>query len=91
MPTSPLRCAYCKRVLPNRATAPADDPLFPFCSTRCKLADLSKWLRGEYPIAERLVDLTAEQCEDLRDAAPSLNKAPDATSEITTTSDGAKE
>lgn len=91
MPTTPLRCAYCKRVMPNRATALANDPLFPFCSAHCKLADLSKWLRGEYLIAEPLVDLTAEQCADLPDAEPPSNKATDATSEITTTFDGAKE
>ena len=28
----------------------------PFCSERCRLVDLSKWLRGEYTIAGAAAD-----------------------------------
>ena len=30
------------------------DPNFPFCSHRCKLIDLGKWLDGRYRISEHL-------------------------------------
>ena len=37
-------CAYCRRK--------AVDPAWrPFCSERCKLADLGHWLSGDYRIA----------------------------------------
>ena len=40
-----LRCHICKReVAPRR-----ENPAFPFCSERCKLIDLGKWLGEEYP------------------------------------------
>jgi endogenous inhibitor of DNA gyrase (YacG/DUF329 family) len=29
-------------------------PYFPFCSQRCKLVDLGKWLNEEYKISEPL-------------------------------------
>jgi endogenous inhibitor of DNA gyrase (YacG/DUF329 family) len=47
--TSP--CPICQEL------APLDGPHRPFCSKRCKLVDLSKWLGGEYTIpAEEAVD-----------------------------------
>jgi endogenous inhibitor of DNA gyrase (YacG/DUF329 family) len=56
------RCPTCKR--PLRASAPqssasgaaADDParFAPFCSQRCKLADLHGWLNDRYVISEEL-------------------------------------
>jgi endogenous inhibitor of DNA gyrase (YacG/DUF329 family) len=40
------RCPSCRRaVLPR-----AKNPCFPFCSDRCRLVDLGKWLGGEYRI-----------------------------------------
>lgn len=35
--------------------------LYPFCSPRCKLADLGKWLREQYAIDR---DLTPEELGD---------------------------
>jgi len=32
------------------------DPVFPFCSRRCQLIDLGRWLDGDY----RVVDESAE-------------------------------
>ena len=47
------RCPHCHAafdvVLPRPSYAP-------FCSARCKMADLSKWLGGEYAIAGAPVD-----------------------------------
>ena len=36
-------CAHCRQ-------RPADPAWRPFCSERCKLADLGRWLRGEYRV-----------------------------------------
>jgi endogenous inhibitor of DNA gyrase (YacG/DUF329 family) len=44
-------CPICKRVLDD---APADHPSRPFCSARCKLADLHAWLTEGYRISEPL-------------------------------------
>jgi hypothetical protein len=32
------------------------EPFFPFCSRRCKLIDLGKWLEEEHRIEESLED-----------------------------------
>lgn len=35
----------------NKPAAPrAENPSFPFCSTRCKTVDLGKWLNEEYRV-----------------------------------------
>ena len=42
----PRKCPVC-----GRAAAPrAANPTFPFCSDRCRLIDLGKWLGEEYRI-----------------------------------------
>jgi uncharacterized protein len=42
-----MPCPICKKPLPE----PADrQPYFPFCSERCKLIDLGRWLDGKYQI-----------------------------------------
>jgi endogenous inhibitor of DNA gyrase (YacG/DUF329 family) len=41
------RCPTCRReVAPH-----GDNPTFPFCSSRCRLLDLGRWLSGSYRIA----------------------------------------
>jgi len=37
------RCVYCR-------TKPVDPAWRPFCSERCKLADLGRWLGEEYRV-----------------------------------------
>jgi uncharacterized protein len=44
MPTRPV-CAYCRQ-------QPVDAKWQPFCSERCKMADLGRWLQGDYRISE---------------------------------------
>ena len=39
------KCPTCKRAAPR-----ADNKLFPFCSERCQLIDLGRWLGEEYRI-----------------------------------------
>jgi endogenous inhibitor of DNA gyrase (YacG/DUF329 family) len=40
-------CPTCKRVIEN---APDDYPPRPFCSPKCKLADLDNWLHERYRV-----------------------------------------
>jgi endogenous inhibitor of DNA gyrase (YacG/DUF329 family) len=40
------RCPTCK----GPRKPPTDNTAFPFCSGRCKLADLSNWLDGRYSL-----------------------------------------
>jgi uncharacterized protein len=46
-----IECPICKAVLPNVAD---DYPTRPFCSVRCKLADLHNWMTEEYKVSEPL-------------------------------------
>ena len=39
-------CAICEAALPPRK----DNPTFPFCSYRCRMLDLARWLDGDYRI-----------------------------------------
>lgn len=39
-------CPICQKLLPPRSETVA----YPFCSERCQLADLGKWLDGDYAI-----------------------------------------
>ncbi len=50
------RCPICKRALPQDAF----EPPFPFCSRRCKLADLHGWLNQRYVVSEPLFDLDGD-------------------------------
>jgi len=40
---APSPCVYCRE-------RPVDPQWRPFCSKRCKMADLGRWLSGEYRI-----------------------------------------
>lgn len=54
-------CPICKRPLTGAAERGEPGSPFPFCSVRCKLADLGAWLNESYRIpGERLEDLDAE-------------------------------
>ncbi len=43
---SPLHCPICGR----ETTAAPKNPYRPFCSNRCKLVDLDRWLSGSYRV-----------------------------------------
>lgn len=43
----------------------SDQPFFPFCSDRCKLVDLGRWMDGSYLISRELNDDEAEELEAL--------------------------
>jgi endogenous inhibitor of DNA gyrase (YacG/DUF329 family) len=44
-----VRCPICQRVLQGQG--PAEWPQFPFCSERCRLIDLGRWLNEDYRLA----------------------------------------
>lgn len=53
--SKPLVCRVCHREFdPTAATAP-------FCSDRCRMADLGKWLSGDYRISRDLKDADLEE------------------------------
>jgi len=59
------RCVYCRR-------QPADPAWRPFCSERCKMADLGRWLGGEY----RVPGPPAVADEDGRPLEPASDDTP---------------
>lgn len=44
-------CGVCSRAVSYVGGLPA---LYPFCSERCRMVDLGKWLREEYTIEREL-------------------------------------
>ena len=60
--TPPLTCAVCEA--PLAADAVTESVLYPFCSKRCKLVDLGRWVDGEYRVEE---PLRPEHLDDLPD------------------------
>jgi hypothetical protein len=47
-----MRCPICKKSVTGRDDKTHPNPHFPFCSDRCKLIDLGRWLDGKYRIVE---------------------------------------
>ncbi len=45
-----MNCPICKRKLPKEAVPQTHAP-YPFCTERCKLVDLGRWLDGKYQVA----------------------------------------
>ena len=49
-----MNCPICKKPVPDPKPKEESPSHFPFCSDRCKLIDLNRWLTGKYqiPVAE---------------------------------------
>jgi endogenous inhibitor of DNA gyrase (YacG/DUF329 family) len=47
-----VRCPICERDMAG--SGPKDWPQWPFCSERCKVVDLGRWLSGGYRIESPL-------------------------------------
>jgi endogenous inhibitor of DNA gyrase (YacG/DUF329 family) len=62
------RCPSC-----NKQIEWQDNPFRPFCSERCKLIDLGKWVSEEYRVPGQAVreEAVEENEEDNRDRASS--------------------
>ena len=60
-------CPVCSKQL---ADASVQNPLFPFCSDRCRKIDLARWCDGRYAIVEELSSdqLQLKLLEDATDA-----------------------
>ena len=54
------RCPQCKKLIRWQG-----NPHRPFCSERCKLIDLGKWVTEEYRVAGELDDRTSEIEEEV--------------------------
>jgi endogenous inhibitor of DNA gyrase (YacG/DUF329 family) len=66
-----MKCPICKTPV---ADDEADRPkTYPFCSERCKLIDLGRWLDGKYQIPVVEKDDQAEHVNDPRDRGGSEN------------------
>jgi uncharacterized protein len=61
-------CLVCKK----EALPRAKNPAYPFCSMRCRLIDLGKWLGEEY----RVPDQQAEETEDELPLHPPDDNSP---------------
>jgi endogenous inhibitor of DNA gyrase (YacG/DUF329 family) len=55
-------CPTCKA--PVRKDAPGAEKLFPFCSERCHLVDLGRWLGEEYRIPGEPAGIAPAQGSD---------------------------
>jgi endogenous inhibitor of DNA gyrase (YacG/DUF329 family) len=55
-PREPL-CVYCRR-------QPIDARWRPFCSERCKMADLGRWLSEDYRVPDEPVDPPSEDQDE---------------------------
>ena len=60
MPT--YECPTCQRVI--TVGRKEDAPFRPFCSERCKLVDLGRWLDGTYAVSEALSPTDLEECDE---------------------------
>ena len=59
-----IKCPTCRALV----AAPASNPSFPFCTDRCKLADLGRWIGGEYaidPATGRLDIIDPDEAEEV--------------------------
>lgn len=58
-----LTCPTCRKLLPVSSQATPDDasPFRPFCSSRCKMADLGSWLNESYKITSSVSDEDLDQ------------------------------
>ena len=61
-----MQCPICQKPVDEREIGKPGST-FPFCSDRCRLIDLGRWLNGKYQIP------TADQDAD----APAAEAAPD--------------
>jgi hypothetical protein len=45
-----MLCPICKKEVPERDDPVSPNSFFPFCSDRCRLIDLGRWLGEKYQI-----------------------------------------
>ncbi len=65
MPT--YECPVCRKTL--AVTRKEEAPFRPFCSQRCKLVDLGRWLDGTYSVSEPISPADLDDATDDEPAA----------------------
>jgi uncharacterized protein len=65
-----VRCPICDKAMD--AQGPKEWPDWPFCTKRCKMVDLGRWLGGNYRIE---TPVTEEDLNDLEESANSPEPA----------------
>ncbi len=63
MPRRALLCPACKKVVPLQEDLRPN--AFPFCSDRCRMADLGRWFGEEYVVARPLGPEDHEAIEEV--------------------------
>jgi endogenous inhibitor of DNA gyrase (YacG/DUF329 family) len=58
-----VRCPICDKAMDGRG--PAEWPEWPFCSKRCRLVDLGRWLGGRYRVEGPAKEEDLEGTDDL--------------------------
>ena len=60
-----MQCPICKKPVEDKIHAERKS-LYPFCSERCKLIDLGRWLDGKYqvPVVDRDGDAPSRQHDE---------------------------
>jgi len=68
-----VRCPICERAMDQ---GPKEWPDWPFCSKRCRMVDLGRWLGGNYRITTRMSEEDlAEIEEDANSPKPAVPSA----------------
>jgi uncharacterized protein len=57
VPTDSVPCALCRQ-------KPVDPAFTPFCSERCRLLDLARWIDGDYRIRSEPVSPDVPESDD---------------------------
>jgi len=63
-----VRCPICGRTM---AGQPSEWPEHPFCSPRCRLIDLGRWLGGDYRLPAQNPSQDGDDDDPPKPAAPS--------------------
>ena len=63
-----VRCPICQRVMQGQTTH--EWPQYPFCSPRCKLVDLGRWLGEAYRIQAQPDEEEVQPEKDSPDQSP---------------------
>ncbi|MGD0463392.1 MAG: DNA gyrase inhibitor YacG [Tepidisphaeraceae bacterium] len=66
-----MLCPICKKEVLEREDSVSGNPFFPFCSDRCRLIDLGRWLGEKYQIPVK----PAEDSEEPEPPDPGENRS----------------
>ena len=61
-----VTCPICERTMDGQG--PKEWPDWPFCSKRCRMIDLGRWLGGAYRIEAPATQEDLESCDELADS-----------------------